>query len=63
MLSLQKFITITITITGNNTMYSNYRIGTRKFNSKLPIVIFQIKSICLIESENIGKPRMFVNNR
>ena len=38
-------------------MYSKYMIGNTKLNSKLPIVIFQINSISLIESENLGKPR------
>ena len=34
------------TVTGiNNTTCSKYRIGNRKFNSKLAIVIFQITSI------------------
>ena len=33
-------------------------IGNTKLNSKLPIVIFQISSISLIESENLGKPRL-----
>ena len=47
------------TATGiNNTIYSKYRIGNTKLNSKLPIVIFQINSISLIESENLGKPRL-----
>ena len=47
------------TVTGiNNTMYSKYMIGNTKLNSKLPIVIFQINSISLIESENLGKPRI-----
>ena len=36
-----------------------YRIGNRKLNSKLPIVIFQINSISLIESENLGKPQLY----
>ena len=39
-------------------MYSKYRIGNTKLNSKLPIVIFEIDSISLIESENLGKPRL-----
>ena len=47
------------TVTGiNNTMYSKYMIGKTKLNSKLPIVIFQINSISLIESENLGNPRI-----
>ena len=50
------------TATGiNNTMYSKYRIGNTKLNSKLPIVIFQINPISFIESENLGKPRLFHN--
>ena len=39
-------------------MYSKYMIGNTKLNSKLPIVIFQINSISLIGSENLGKPRI-----
>ena len=40
------------TATGiNNTMYSKNRIGNRKLRSKLPIIVFQINSISLIESE------------
>ena len=35
-------------------------IGNTKLNSKLPIVNFQINSISLIESENLGKPRIIV---
>ena len=47
------------TVTGiNNIMYSKYRIGNTKLNTKLPIVIFQINSISLNESENLGKPRL-----
>ena len=37
------------TITGINN--SNNRIGNRKFHSKLPIIVFQINSISLIESK------------
>ena len=34
------------TVTGNhNTMYTKYKIGSREFNSKVPIVIFLINSI------------------
>ena len=51
------------TVTGiNNTMHSKYMIGNTKLNSKLLIVIFQINSISLIESENLGKPRLFLLN-
>ena len=40
------------TVTGsNNTMYSKNMIGNRKFHSKLPIIVFQINSISLIEPE------------
>ena len=40
------------TVTGNNnTIYSKNRIGYTKFHSKLPIIVFQINSISLIESE------------
>ena len=39
-------------------MYSNNRIGNRNALSKLPIIVFQINSISLIESENLGKPRI-----
>ena len=39
------------TVTGNNTMYSKNRIGNRKYHSKLPIIVFQINSISLIDSE------------
>ena len=38
-------------IGNNNTMYSKNRIGNRKFHSKLPIIVFQINSISLIQSE------------
>ena len=40
------------TVTGNdNTVYSKIRIGNRNFHSKLPIIVFQINSISLIQSE------------
>ena len=35
----------------NNTMYSKNRNGNRIVRSKLPIIVFQINSISLIESE------------
>ena len=35
-------------------MYSKYRIGNSKLDSKLSIVSIQINSISLIESENLG---------
>ena len=34
-------------------MYSNNRIGNRKFYSKLQIIVFEINSISLIESEEL----------
>ena len=40
------------TATGNNnTIYSKHRIDNRHFDSKLPIIVFQISLIKLIESE------------
>ena len=40
------------TVTGNNnTMYSRNRIGNRNCHFKLPIIVFQINSISLIDSE------------
>ena len=40
------------TLTGNNnTMYSRNRIGNRNYHFKLPIIVFQINSINLIEPE------------
>ena len=40
------------TVTGNNnTMYSKIRIGDRNALSKLPIIVFQMNSVSLIESE------------
>ena len=40
------------TVAGNkNTIYSKNRIGNRNVHSKLPIIVFQINSISLIESE------------
>ena len=57
MFTVCSFFFLFFTVTGiNNTMYSKYMIGNTKLNSKLPIVIFQINSISLIESENLGKP-------
>ena len=46
---MRSFLNKLFTVTGNdNTMYSKNRIGNRKFNSKLPIIVFQISSISLI---------------
>ena len=42
------FFTVTA---NNNTTYSKNRIGNRNFHSKLAIIVFQINSISLIESE------------
>ena len=42
------------TVTGNNNtmyLYNKNRIGNRKFHSKLPIIVFQISSISLIQSK------------
>ena len=44
--SLLKFFTVT---GFNNTIDSKFKVGNRKFNSKLPIVI---------EPENLRKPRI-----
>ena len=53
MFTMCSFFIKIFTVTGiNNKMYNKYRIGNRKLYSKLPIVIFQINSISLIESEN-----------
>ena len=42
------------TVSGNNnTMYSKNRIDNRNVHSKPPIIVFQINSISLIESEQI----------
>ena len=40
----------TVTV-NNNTVYSKNRIVNRKFHSKLPIIVFQINSVSLIESK------------
>ena len=46
------FVNNLFTVTGNNnTMYSKNTIGKKKIHSKLPIIVFQINSISLIESE------------
>ena len=42
---------VTVTCSNNNTMYSKNRIGNRNVHSKLPIIVFQINLISLIESE------------
>ena len=46
------FLNNLLTVTGNNnTMCSKNRIGNRNVHSKLPIVVFQINLISLIELE------------
>ena len=62
------FVDNLFTVTGSNTMHSKNRIGNRNFHSKLPISVFQINSISLIESEEfretpeclIGRPSIYV---
>ena len=52
MFTVCSFFNRFFTVTGNNyTMYSKNRIGNRKFYTKLPIIVFQVNSISLIESE------------
>ena len=52
MFTICSFFNKLFTVPGdNNTMCSNSRIGNRKFHSKLPIIVFHINSISLIESE------------
>ena len=49
---MHSFFNNLFTVTGNNnTMYSKIRIGNRNALSKLPIIVFQMNSISLIESE------------
>ena len=49
---LYSFLYNLFTVTGkNNTMYSKNRIGNTNFHSKLPIFVFEINSIGLIESD------------
>ena len=54
---LSKFImcsflnNLSTVIGNNNTIYSKNGFDNRKFHSKLPIIVFQINSISLIESE------------
>ena len=51
MFTMCSFFNKLFTVTGNNnTMYSKNRIGKRNFLFKLPIIVFQINSISLIES-------------
>ena len=46
-------------VTGNNNaMYSKNRIGNTNYNFKLPIIVFQINSITLIESEEFMEFRI-----
>ena len=49
---MSSFLINLFTFTGNNnTIHSKNRICDRNVDSKLPIVVFQINSISLIESE------------
>ena len=49
------------TVTGNsNTIYSKNRIGNTNVHSKLPIIVFQINSTSLMESEEFRKPQLDV---
>ena len=52
------------TVTGhNNTMHSKIRIGNRNYHFKLPIIVFQITSISLIESEEFRETsNIFIKN-
>ena len=46
------FFSNLFTVTGNNnTIYSKDMIGNKNFHSKLLIIVFQINSVSLIESE------------
>ena len=46
------FFNSLFTVTGHNkVMYNKNRIGNKKHHSKLPIIVFQIILISLIESE------------
>ena len=46
------FLNNLFTVTGNNnTMNSKNRVGNKNVHSKLPVIVFQINSISLIESE------------
>ena len=59
LLTMCSFFNSSFTVTGsNNTMYSKNRISNGKFNSKLPIIVFQINSISLIESEEFRETSM-----
>ena len=53
---MHSYINSIFTVSGNNnTMHSKHKIGNRNIHSKLPIIVFQINSISLIESEEFGK--------
>ena len=52
MFTMCSFFNKLVTVTcNNNTVYSKNRIGNRNVHSKLPITVFQLNSISLIESE------------
>ena len=49
---MYSFFNKLFTVTGNNNATcSKNRIGHRNFHSKLPVIVFQINLISLIESE------------
>ena len=59
MFTICSFFNKLFTVTdNNNTMCGKNRIGNRKFHSKLPIIVFQINSISLIESEEFRESSM-----
>ena len=54
--TMSSFFNKVFTVIGiNNRTYSKYRIGNRKFPSKLPIIVFQINSISLIDPDEFRK--------
>ena len=56
------FLNNLFTVAGNNnTIYSKNRIGNRNVDSKLPIIVFQINSISLIESEEFRETSISCN--
>ena len=62
---MHSFFNKSFTVTSiNDIMHSKNKISNGKFHSKLPIIVFQINSISLIESEefretSIGMPHYF----
>ena len=56
MFTMCSFLYILFIVTGNiNTMYGKNRTGNKNIHSKLPIIVFQINSLSLIESEEFRK--------